>query len=258
MSKIHPQALVSPTALVAKDVEIGPFSIIEDDVVIGAGCKIASHAKICSGVTMGKNNILDHGVVIGGNPQDLSFAPTTKSGVLIGDENTFREYVTINRSSKTGGNTIIGDRNFFMAVSHLAHDVTVGNDNVLANNVMIAGHVCVGNKIFFGGGTGIHQFIRVGDFAMTQGNCGMTRDIPPFCVVHKINQLSGLNVIGLRRSGFTREELKEIKLAYSLLLNSKFTREEALVEADRADFGPMASKLVEAVRSPSSKGILTR
>ncbi|MEN8865588.1 MAG: acyl-ACP--UDP-N-acetylglucosamine O-acyltransferase, partial [Akkermansiaceae bacterium] len=127
-----------------------------------------------------------------------------------------------------------------------------------ANNVMIAGHVCVGNKIFFGGGTGIHQFIRVGDFAMTQGNCGMTRDIPPFCVVHKINQLSGLNVIGLRRSGFTREELKEIKLAYSLLLNSKFTREEALVEADRADFGPMASKLVEAVRSPSSKGILTR
>lgn len=258
MSRIHPQALVSKSALLAEDVEIGPFAIIEDAVVLGPGCRVASQAKVCRGVTMGKNNVVDHGAVIGGNPQDLSFDPTVKSGVLIGDDNTFREYVTINRSTEAGGNTIVGDRNFFMAVSHLAHDVTVGNDNVLANNVLIAGHVRVGNKIFFGGGTAIHQFIRVGDFAMTQGNCGMTRDIPPFCVVHKINQLSGLNVIGLRRGGFTREERKEIKLAYSLLLNSKFSREEALEKADMADFGPVARKLVEAVRSPSSKGILTR
>ena len=123
---------------------------------------------------------------------------------------------------------------------------------------MIAGHGHLGNKILFGGGTAIHQFIHVGDFAMTQGNCGMTRDIPPYCVVHKINQLSGLNVVGMRRGGFTREERKEIKLAYSLVLNSKFTREEALEEAKKADFGPVAAKLVEAVRSPSSKGILTR
>ena len=258
MPTIHPQALVSESAFLAEDVEVGPFAIIEDEVTLGPGCKVGSQAKICRGVTMGENNIIDHGAVIGGDPQDLSFDPATRSGVIIGDHNTFREYVTINRSTVAGGNTIVGDRNFLMAVSHLAHDVIVGHDNVFANNVMIAGHVTIGNKIFFGGGTAIHQFIHVGDFAMTQGNSGHTRDIPPFCVVHKINQLSGLNVIGLRRGGFTREERKEIKLAYSLVLNSKFTREEALEEADKANFGAAATQLVDAVRSPSSKGILTR
>lgn len=258
MPLIHPQSLVSNSAILADDVEVGPFALIEDGVTIGAGCRIGSQARICRGVAMGKNNIVDHGAVIGGAPQDLSFDSETRSGVTIGNDNTFREYVTINRSTATGGKTIVGDRNFLMAVSHLAHDVVVGNDNILANNVMIAGHVRIGDKIFFGGGSAIHQYVHVGDFAMTQGNSGMTRDVPPYCVVHKINQLSGLNVVGLRRGGFTREERKEIKLAYSLVLNSKFSREEALEEASQMDFGPVATKLVAAVRSPSSKGILTR
>ena len=258
MSKIHPSSIVSESAELASNVEIGPFAVVEDGVTVGAGCKIGSHAKICRGVSMGENNTVDHGAVIGGDPQDLSFDPKTESGVVIGNDNTFREYVTINRSTEAEGNTTVGDRNFLMAVSHLAHDVLVGNDNILANNVMIAGHVRVGNRVFFGGGTAIHQFIHVGDFAMTQGNCGMTRDIPPYCVVHKINQLSGLNVVGLRRGGFTREERKDIKLAYSLVLNSKFTREEALEQANEIEWSPAGAKLVEAVRSPSSKGILTR
>lgn len=258
MSKIHPQALVSPSAQLADDIEVGPFAIIEDNVSIGSGCRIASHARICSGVIMGENNTVDHGAVVGGDPQDLSFDPSTSSGVLIGDGNTFREYVTINRSTRAGSNTVVGDRNFLMAVSHLAHDVVVGDDNVLANNVMVAGHVHIGNKVFLGGGTAIHQFIRIGDFAMTQGNSGMTRDIPPYCIVHKINQLSGLNTIGLKRAGFTPDERKEIKLAYSLVLNSKSTRCEALEQADTLEWTPVAAKLIEAVRSPSSKGILTR
>ena len=141
-----------------------------------------------------------------------------------------------------------------MAVSHIAHDVIVGDDNILANNVMIAGHVRIGNKVFLGGGTAIHQFTHVGDFAMSQGNSTLTQDVPPYCVAHKINQLSGLNVIGLRRGGFTLEDRKEIKQAYSLVLRSKSTREEALKEADSQDFVPVASRLIEAVRSPSSRG----
>ena len=145
-----------------------------------------------------------------------------------------------------------------MAVSHIAHDVIVGDDNILANNVMIAGHVQIGNKVFLGGGTAIHQFTHVGDFAMSQGNSTLTQDVPPYCVAHKINQLSGLNVIGLRRGGFTPEDRKEIKQAYSLVLRSKSTREEALKEVDSQDFGPVATRLIEAVRSPSSRGILTR
>ena len=128
--------------------------------------------------------------VLGGAPQDLSFDPKIDSGVIIGDDNNFREHVTISRSTKVNGNTIIGDRNFFMAVSHIAHDVIVGDDNIFANNVMIAGHVRIANKVFLGGGTAIHQFTHVGDFAMSQGNSTLTKDVPPYCVAHKINQLS--------------------------------------------------------------------
>lgn len=258
MPQVHSHALVSSSAQLADDVEIGPFAIIEDEVVIGAGCRVASHARICRGVTMGKNNHVDHGAVIGGDPQDLSFDPATPSGVLIGDDNTFREYVTINRSTKADGHTTVGHGNFLMAVSHLGHDVVMGDGNILANNVMIAGHCRLGNRIFLGGGTAIHQFIHVGDYAMTQGNSGMTRDVPPYCIVHKINQLSGLNTIGLRRGGFSPEERKEIKLAYALLLNARCSREEALRQVEARNWGPAATKLIEAVRHPSAKGILTR
>ena len=258
MSVIHPTALVSDSAQLDNDVEVGPFAIIEDGVILRAGCRIDSHAKICRGVIMGKDNTIEHGAVIGGNPQDLGFNPNTDSGVLIGDGNTFREYVTIHRSTKSGGNTIIGDENYLMAVVHLAHDVVMGNKNILANNTMIAGHVTLGNSSFLGGGAAIHQQIRIGDFAMVQGNAGMTRDVPPYCIVHQINQLSGLNSVGLKRAGFTPAERKEIKLAYTILFRSKGTRDENLAEADLQTWGEAAALLIEAVRTPSSKGILTR
>jgi len=258
MPTTHPSALVSEHADLADDVEVGPFAIIEDGVTLGAGCRIESHAKICSGVTMGPGNSVGHGAVIGGDPQDLSFDPSTKTGVLIGEGNTFREHVTVNRSTQEGRNTIIGNRNFLMAVSHLGHDVQVGNDNVISNNVMVAGHCKLGNRIFLGGGAAIHQFISIGDFAMVQGNAGMTRDIPPYCIVHQINLLSGLNVIGLRRGGFTVEERTEIKKVYHLLLASKNTRAEALAKVNGHEWSEAARVLIEAVRNPSSKGILTR
>lgn len=258
MTLIHPTALISEKATLAGDVEIGPFAIIEDGVNLGPGCKIDSHAKICRGVAMGPRNSVGHGAVIGGAPQDLGFEPATRTGVLIGEGNTFREHVTINRSTRENSNTVIGDRNFLMAVSHLGHDVQIGSDNVIANNVMVAGHCKLGNRIFVGGGAAIHQFIHIGDFAMVQGNAGMTRDIPPYCIVHQINLLSGLNVIGLRRGGFTVEERSEIKKAYQILLSPKTSRTEALAAADQQDWSAAARVLIEAVRSPSSKGILTR
>ena len=258
MPHIHPQALVSDTARLAHDVEIGPFTIIEDHVTIAPGCRISSHAKICQGVSMGEKNLIEHGAVIGGAPQDLSFDSSIKSSVRIGNGNTFREYVTINRSTRLGENTIIGDRNFLMAVAHLAHDVKIGDDNIIANNVMIAGHCHLGSRIFLGGGAAIHQIIHIGDHAMVQGNAGITKDVPPYCIAHQINQLSGLNIIGLKRSGFTPAERREIKLAYSIVLNFKSTRNEALAEADQLTWGPAATKLIEAVRAPSPKGILTR
>lgn len=258
MPQIHPSALVSPSATLADDVEVGPFAIVEDGVTLGPGCRLGPHVRICSGVSMGENNLIDHGAVIGGDPQDVSFDPATPSGVLIGNHNTFREYVTVNRSTKADGHTLLGDGNFLMAVSHLGHDVLMGNDNILANNVMVAGHCQLGHRIFLGGGTALHQFIRVGDFAMTQGNSGMTRDVPPYCVVHQINRLSGLNSVGLKRGGFTPAERSEIKRAYRLVLGSKSSREQALAEAGRLTWSAAAAKLIEAVRHPSPKGVLTR
>ena len=258
MPEIHPTALVSESAQLDDDVKVGPFSIIEDGVIIQLGCRIKSHAKICRGVVMGKENIIEHGAVIGGTPQDLGFNPNTDSGVIIGDGNTFREYVTIHRSTQAGGNTIIGNENYLMAVAHLAHDVMIGDNNILANNTMIAGHVTLGCKTFLGGGAGIHQFTRVGDCAMVQGNAVMTRDVPPYCIVHQVNQLSGLNSIGLKRAGFSSEERKEIKLAYITLFRRKGSRAENLAEADLQTWGEAATLLIDAVRTPSSKGILTR
>lgn len=258
MPEIHPTALVSENAQLDDDVEVGPFSIIEDEVIIRSGCRINSHAKICRGVIMGNENTIGHGAVIGGDPQDLGFNSNTNSGVLIGNGNTFREYVTIHRSTEAGGNTLIGNENYLMAVAHLAHDVVIGNNNILANNTMIAGHVTLGNKTFLGGGAGIHQFARIGDCAIVQGNAVMTRDVPPYCIVHQVNQLSGLNSVGLKRAGFSPAERKEIKRAYTTLFRSKGSRAENLAEADLHTWGEAATVLIEAVRTPSSKGILTR
>lgn len=258
MSSIHPTALVSEHAALGEDVEIGAYAIIEDGTNLGPGCKIDSHAKICRGVTLGANNKVGHGAVIGGDPQDLGFDPTLQSGVIVGDNNTFREYVTISRSTREGHHTIVGNSNFLMAVSHLGHDGQIGNHNVIANNVMMAGHSKIGDRTFLGGGAAIHQFIHIGDFAMVQGNAGMTRDVPPYCIVHKINQLSGLNVVGLRRGGFTPDERSEIKRVYHALFSSKKARAEALADVERTEWSQAAQKLIDAVRTPSSKGVLTR
>ncbi len=207
---------------------------------------------------MGKENTIGYGAVIGGNPQDLSFDPQTKSGVTIGDQNRFLEYVTIHRSTQVSGNTIVGNRNFMMGASHLAHDVIIGDDNVFANHAMVAGHVHIGNRIFMGGGAGYHQFIRVGDCSIIQGNGGATRDVPPYCIVHGINQLSGLNAIGLKRAHFTIEERKEIKKVYQTFFQKKYSLTEALAILDQEQWSKPALTFIQAMREPSSKGALTR
>ncbi len=255
---IHPSAIISPEASLHPSVEVGPFSIIEDGVTMGAGCKVDAQAKVCRGVTMGENNSIGYGAVIGGDPQDLTFDPKTDSGVSIGNGNTFREYVSIHRSTVPQGQTVVGDENFMMATTHLAHDVIMGDHNVLANNAMVAGHVQMGSHIFMGGGAGYHQFIYVGDYSIIQGNGGATKDVPPYCIVHGINQLSGLNIVGLRRAKFGPELRKEIKAAYRTLFQGRESRAASLAIIARQKWSDEAMKLIDAVRLPSKKGILSR
>jgi UDP-N-acetylglucosamine acyltransferase len=255
--RIHPTALVSPDAEIADDASIGPFTVIEGPVKIGGGVKIGGHAWISGRTVIGEACEIGWGSILGADPQDLSFDPAVDSGVILGPRNTVREYVTIHRGSRAGGQTILGQGNLLMTGVHLAHDVRLGDDNILANNVLLAGHVTVGNKAFLGGAAGFHQFIQIGDLAMVQGLTAVSQDVPPYCTAYGINQIAGLNTVGLRRAGFSADDRAAIKRAFKLVYQSGKPREEALAAAASQDWPPPALRFLDAIRSPSRKGVMS-
>jgi UDP-N-acetylglucosamine acyltransferase len=255
--QIHPTALVSPDADLADDVSVGPFTVIEGPVKLAAGVRIGGHAWISGRTSIGAGSSVGWGAVIGADPQDLSFDPATDSGVVIGEGNTLREYVTIHRGSKTGGMTVIGRGNLLMTGAHLAHDVVLGDGCILANSVLLAGHVHVGNKAFLGGGAGFHQFVRVGELAMVQGLTAVSQDVPPYCTAYGINQIAGLNTVGLRRAGFSADERAGIKRAYKLVYQSAGSREDALAAAAGLEWPEAAKRFLDAIAQPSRKGVMS-
>ncbi len=255
---VHPTAVVSPEAEVPADAEVGPFTVIEGPVRLGPRVKVGGHVWLSGDVVVGEGSCIGWGSVIGAVPQDLGFDPATASGVRIGSSNTIREYVTIHRGSKDAGFTTLGEGNFLMTGVHLAHDVRLGDGNVLANNVLLAGHVSVGNKVFLGGGAGFHQFLRIGDLAMVQGNAAISQDVPPYCVAHGNNRLASLNVVGLRRAGFDAAARSELKRLFLLLFGSGRSLGDAVREAVAGEWSEAAARLVEAVANPSRKGVVSR
>lgn len=225
---IDPRAIVSPQAKIGEDVEIGPFCIIEPDVVLGDGCRLESRVTIKRGTVIGQRNRFGDGVVVGGMPQHTA-ATGPCGSVHIGDDNTFRENVTVHRAMKESEATILGNNNYLMVNAHVAHDCRVGNDNVLVNNVMLGGHVQVGNRVNLGGATGVHQFCRIGSLAMVGGQAHVIQDVPPFVTVDGLtSRIVGLNQIGLRRSGRTTEEIKTLKAVYRLIFRSGMPWQELL------------------------------
>lgn len=212
--KIHPTAIVSGDAAIGAGSVIGPYSVIEEGVVLGESCLIAEHVILRRGSVLGNEVTVDSFAVIGGNPQSLTFDKSIQSGVRIGDGTIIREGCTIHRASSEGGNTVIAGECFLMAQSHIAHDCELGNGVVLANNVMLAGHIEVGTKTFIGGGAGIHQYCRIGAFCMVAGNASITADVPPYIMVSERNNAHGLNLVGLRRGGFERAEIADLKQCY--------------------------------------------
>ena len=225
---VHPTAIVSPDARLGRDVAVGPFAVIEEGVVIGDGCEIRAHAVVKRFTSLGAGNRVHEGAVLGGEPQDLSFRDL-ETGLRIGDRNVIREGVTIHRSTKEGGATVVGSDCFLMAYVHVAHDNRIGDRVILANNVMLAGHVEVAERAFLGGGAGVHQFCRVGRLAMVGGNAKVVQDCLPFVITdgHPA-RARGLNVVGLRRAGVTASQLRVLEEAYRLLLRSGLALEEAL------------------------------
>lgn len=206
---------------------IHPTAIIEEDVQLGAGCVVHPYAVIRRHSVLGEGVVVHAFAVIGGDPQYLKFDPATKSGVRVGAGTVIREHVTINRSIHPDQSTSVGARCFLMANSHVGHDCAVADDVVLANNVMLAGHVEVGSFTFVGGGAGIHQFVRIGEGVMVGGLTRLTRDVAPCLMVAERDEVPGFNVVGLKRRGFSREAIRELKDSYHAVFGGGDPRHNA-------------------------------
>ena len=254
-AKIHPTAIVDPNAKIGADVQIGSFSIVGPDVTIGRQTIVQSHVVIEGEVAIGRGNLIGHGVIIGGPPQDVSFTPERKTKVKIGDDNIIREYCTIHRGSPDVSATKIGDKNFLMSGAHIGHNCFIGNNVVIANNCLLAGHVRVDDGAFLGGGGVFHQHMRVGRLALTQGASGFSKDIPPFVIAAEINYVFGVNVIGLRRAGFSGRDRDEIKAAFKLLYMSGLNISQALEKAATMEFGAPARGFFAFVAAAGKRGI---
>lgn len=227
--RIHPTAIVHRDAIIEEDVEIGPFSIIGSGVKIGMGTKIGSNVVIEGKVVIGKNNQIFHSAVIGFPPQDIKYKGEDTE-VIIGDNNIIREFVTIHRASGEGEKTIVGNNCFLMAYSHLGHNVKLGNNVVIANATQLAGYVEVHDYAFISGGVVIHQFCRVGKYVMIRGRSRLGLDAVPYMIIDGVEntEVKGINVVGLRRNGFSDERINIIKKAYKILFRQNLNTSQAL------------------------------
>ncbi len=223
---IHKTAIVDAKAKISDNVEIGPYSIIGPEVEIETGSVLHSHVNIVGNTKIGRNNQIYPFSSIGTPPQDLKYKGE-KNSLIIGDNNKFREYVNINPGTEQGGGlTRIGHNNLFMVYCHVAHDCIISNNIVLANNVQVGGHVIIQNNAIIGGSCAIHQFSRIGESAMIGGMTGVLSDVIPFGLsMGNRNNLTGLNLIGLRRAKVSNENIKIIQLAYEIIFKSPNFRE---------------------------------
>lgn len=211
---IHPTAVVHSGARLSETVAIGPYAVVEDGVEIGAQTMVGAHAVIRSGTLIGEHCKIDSHAVIGGLPQDLHFDPATRSGVRLGTGVVVREGVTIHRATKPEHFTEVGDAVYLMAYAHVGHDCVIGAHAIVANNVMLAGFVSIGAYAFLGGGAAFHQHARIGESAMISGLSRAGCDVPPFSMMAERNELIGLNLVGMKRRGFSRERIRSVKLAF--------------------------------------------
>ncbi len=239
---IHPTAIVSPDARIGENVQIGPYSIVEADVTVGDDCILENHVVIRRGTTLGRNNRVFDGAVLGGMPQHVHI-PERPGRLLVGDGNVFRENVTVHRALETEEATVLGNGNLLMVNAHVAHDCLLEDQVILTNNVMLGGHVKVGNRAFLSGGVAVHQFCQIGQLAMIGGQAHLPKDVPPFVTVDGLSSLVvGLNLIGLKRAGYDAEAIKVLKQAYRVVYRSGLSWKEILerLEADFSD-GPAAA-----------------
>jgi UDP-N-acetylglucosamine acyltransferase len=250
---IHGTAIIDSRAKIGAKVEIGPHTLVGNEVTIGDETCIGANVVIEGEVSIGRGNRIGHGALIGGAPQDVSFAASTRSRVKIGERNVIREYCTVHRGTKEGSATIIGDDNFLMTGAHVGHNCEIGNRVILANNVLLGGYVLVSDQAFIGGGTTLHQNMRVGRLVMVQGSSAFGKDLPPFTLAAERNAIFGLNIVGLRRAAFSWAERDEIKRAFKLLYTSGLNARQALEKSREMQWTEIGREFFDFVAEALTK-----
>lgn len=251
---IHPTAIISNEAVIDPTTDIGPYVIIEGMVKLGKNNKILPSAFIGQGTIIGDNNEIHMGAVVGHLPQDKSYKGE-ETHLLIGNNNIIREHVSIHRGSTTGSTTHVGDNCLLMGGCHIAHDCHVGNNVIMANMAGAAGHVDIGDRAFIGGGAMIHQFVKVGRVAIIAGNARMSMDIPPFMIAAERNQVWSINVIGLKRAGFTSEAIRELREVFRIFFKTPAPRTELLQQIRNHGFAaPEVNEFIQFIEE-SKRGV---
>jgi UDP-N-acetylglucosamine acyltransferase len=230
--RVHPTAIVSTEATLGENVEVGPFTLIEGPVSIGDGTIIGPGVCLYGPMTLGKNNVIHAGAILGEQPQHLKYnnEPTT---LEIGDRNIIREQVTIHRGTTYSMKTVVGNDNFFMVNSHVAHDCIIGNHCTLANGALVAGHCVLHDQVILSGNTAVHQFARLGRLSMISGCSATTKDIPPFIIQQGHDTISGLNLVGMKRAGMAREQINAVRGAFRILFREGLVLPSAMAKMER-------------------------
>ena len=253
---IHATALVHPGASIAEDVEIGPYTVVGEHVKIGPGCRISSHVLIEGWTTIGERNQILSFSSIGTPPQDIGYK-NEETQLIIGNDNVIRECATIHRATtKQDRKTEIGNNNFLMAYSHVAHDCKLGNHIIMANSAALAGHIEVGDYAILGGIVAVHQFARIGKYALIGGQSAVTQDIPPYVsAAGNRAKLYGLNLVGLKRRGFNDETIAGLKKVYKIIFRSGLTQDEAFAKVvAEYSSSPEALHLMDFMRN-TTRGV---
>lgn len=254
---IHPTAIVDPKAEIDPTVEIGPYAIVEAHVRIAAGCTIGPHAYLNGWTTIGENCRIHCGAVIGHEPQDVKYGGE-RTFCRIGKDCIIREYVTIHRGTTPESTTEVGEGCLLLAGSHIGHNCVVGNHVTLINDVLLAGHVTVGERSVCGGRVGIHQFVRIGNLVMIAGGAIVTQDMPPFALTDRQGRVSGLNRVGMRRAGMSREAIADVREAYKKLYGASISRQslrQVLRDEARTDAGRLVA---DFIAESSTRGLAGR
>lgn len=250
---IHPTAVIHPKAQIDPSAEIKPYAVIDEHVSLGANCGVGPHVYLTGHTVIGSGNIFHAGCVIGDAPQDLKYKgePTR---LRIGDNNVFREHVTVHRSARIAEETLIGSNNFLMANCHVGHNCILGNHIILANGALLGGQVEVADRAFLSGNCLVHQFVRIGTLALMQGGAAISKDLPPFTIARGDNGICGLNIVGLRRAEFSAEQRLELKKLYRALFRSGKNLADAMAEA-KMEFTSEPARAVLDFISQSKRGV---